>query len=255
MGSYLSSVMFPVPKTSYDETWKNFVRIPFQNDTFSCSTYQRKQDYIPAFHFKYPLNSGIKTTLIYSHGNATDIGEVYDWMLELCKVLNVNVICYDYTGYGTHTGKPSEGECNKCIKSVYNYLLNNGISSDDIILYGRSIGTGPTVDLASKYPVKKVILESPYTSIFGIVSDNLATVSMCLDPFRNESKIDKIEAPILILHGTDDEIIPHYHAERLQKKSDCNLVLYENGTHNGLTYQYKYEILNEIKRFIIDNEV
>lgn len=272
MGSTISSIIFPIPPKSYDETRNEFRKIPYSDKyadnyswissiTTSCISLQQKQqqnEYIPAYYFFNPINT---VTIVYSHGNATDIGRIYDWMDIIHQSCQVNIVCYDYVGYGSNTGKPSEQGCYDCINSVYEYLVtDNNINSNDIILFGRSIGTGPTVDLASRLSkndvcaLKGIILQSPYTSIFGVVSQKIATASMCIDKFRNKSKIDSVTCPITVLHGDQDEIIPFDHAEKLHRKSQkCRLIKLEDGGHNDLEYYFKDVILSEISKMAHTN--
>lgn len=250
MGGYISSIMFPAPKGTYTKEWDHYVDIPLKRTIgiFSCSGLDDSVESISGFFFR---RDDTKTTILYSHGNATDIGQIYNWMFELSKRLRVNVLCYDYLGYGLNGGQASEQECYRCIESAYEYLLKKGIPASSIVAYGRSIGTGPTVHLATKVEnLKGVVLESAYTSVFGVVSKSLATVSYCVDQFKNESKISKINAPILLFHGTKDQVIPHEHAEALQKKSQCNLVSFNGGGHNDLTLMYGAEMIQHLNQFI-----
>lgn len=250
MGSFLSSplsysagsMIFPAPKCSYNEHDDYFVWIPYENCSISCG-YNKK--HVPAFLFQKP---NTKTTIIYSHGNAEDIGHSKRWLYSLHQSLNVNVIGYDYEGYGLHNGSPSENSCYRDIATVVTYLKNKfDIHEKDIILYGRSLGTGPTVNIATKYKFKGVILEAPYKSIFGVVSENLANSSVCLNPFRNESKIDQVQCPIIIFHGKKDNIIAHDHSRALQQKSKCTLVTLNEGGHNDLQVYYGDTIMNKIR--------
>ncbi|MDD1444517.1 alpha/beta hydrolase, partial [Dolichospermum sp. ST_sed3] len=140
--------------------------------------------------------------------------------------------------------------CYKDITNVFTYLLDNGIKEEDIIVYGRSLGSGPSVNIATTHNLKALILVSPYTSIFGVVNTTMADISFCLDPFRNETKIDKICCPILIFHGTDDQLIPFEHAKALQSKSKCTLVSLTGGGHNDIHSEFRDTLLSNIKELI-----
>mmetsp|Transcript_3153 Transcript_3153/g.2882 ORF Transcript_3153/g.2882 Transcript_3153/m.2882 type:complete len:112 (+) Transcript_3153:137-472(+) len=107
---------------------------------------ERKQ-IIPAIYFK---NVHAVFTLIFSHGNSTDIGIMRNFIADLSVQLKVNVFIYEYSGYGKSTGKPSEKNIYADIKAAYDYLINvRGISWKYIVLYGQSIGTVPSCELAS----------------------------------------------------------------------------------------------------------
>jgi abhydrolase domain-containing protein 17 len=250
MGSFLSSpvsysagsMIFPSPECSYTENDDYFRWVPYENCTLSCG---HTKKHVPAFMFCQPTT---KTTVIYSHGNGEDIGHSKHWLYALHKNLNVNVIGYDYEGYGLHSGSSSENACYRDIETIVSYLKNKfDIDTKDIVLYGRSLGTGPTVNIATKHKFKGVVLEAPYKSIFDVVSENLAYSSVCLNPFRNESKIDRIQCPIVIFHGKKDMVIDYAHSKALQKKSNCNLVTLNEGGHNDLQVYYKDRIMNVIK--------
>ena len=89
-------------------------------------------------------------TLLFSHGNATDLGQMRDQLARLSSTLGVDVLAFDYSGYGRSSGSPSETNCYADINAAYVYLVGFcGLAPSDIILYGQSVGSGPTVDLVS----------------------------------------------------------------------------------------------------------
>ena len=104
-------------------------------------------------------------TILHSHGNAVDLGQMSSFYLGLGTRINCNIFSYDYSGYGVSEGKPSEKNLYADIEAAWHALRTRlGISPENIILYGQSIGTVPTVDLASRYEVGAVILHSPLMS-------------------------------------------------------------------------------------------
>uniref|UniRef100_A0A7S4W1K2 AB hydrolase-1 domain-containing protein n=1 Tax=Ditylum brightwellii TaxID=49249 RepID=A0A7S4W1K2_9STRA len=127
------------------------------------------------------------TTLLYSHANAEDLGNIYPWCKFLSKALKVNVLAYDYTGYGLASGQgdPSEENCFADIDAAYSYLRYQlQIPSHKIVLYGRSLGSGPSCYLASRLsepesednPVGGLILHAPFMSVFRIVLESGCTL-------------------------------------------------------------------------------
>lgn len=105
---------------------------------------------IVAFYLQNPY---ARLTVLYSHGNAADLGQLYDLFVQLKINLRVNLMGYDYSGYGASTGKPSEANTYADIEAVYQCLQTEyGTSQEDLILYGQSVGSGPTLHLASKLP-------------------------------------------------------------------------------------------------------
>ena len=104
-------------------------------------------------------------TILHSHVNAMDLGQMSSYYLWLGSRINCNIFSYDYSGYGVSGGKPSEKNLYADIEAAWHALRTRlGISPENIILYGQSIGTVPTVDLASRYEVGAVILHSPLMS-------------------------------------------------------------------------------------------
>lgn len=148
----------------------------------------------------YYSNPGARYTLLYSHGSATDLGRV-SAILAAHRDAGFNVLAYDYPGLGLSEGPLSETGCHEALEDVFAWLRERGVRPEDILLYGRSIGSGPTVRLAAKESVGGVILASPFTSAFG----HRAWMHLFpMDWFRNDQHIGGVSAPILILHGTDD---------------------------------------------------
>lgn len=112
-------------------------------------------------------------TVLFSHGNAIDLGQMSSFYLGLGSRINCNIFSYDYSGYGVSTGKPSEKNLYADIDAAWQALRTRyGISPENIILYGQSIGTVPTVDLASRYEVGAVILHSPLMSGMRVAFPN-----------------------------------------------------------------------------------
>jgi len=111
-------------------------------------------------------NSGnARFTILFSHGNAVDLGQMSSFYLGLGSRINCNIFSYDYSGYGCSSGKPSEKNLYADIDAAWKTLRTKyGVSPENIILYGQSIGTVPTIDLASRYEVGAVILHSPLMS-------------------------------------------------------------------------------------------
>eukprot|EP00126_Sphaerothecum_destruens_P005812 Sdes_comp19058_c0_seq1m9650 len=130
----------------------------------------RKNNTIAAYHITHKgsdSSSQESLTLLYSHGNAVDIGQMVTSLCYLSKILNINIFTYDYSGYGISTGKPSESNCYADIEAAWSYLVDTfGLSSQNIIPYGQSIGSGSAVYIALKHKnlVKALILHSPLSS-------------------------------------------------------------------------------------------
>ena len=146
---------------------------------------------IPAFFLR---RKGAKITILFSHGNAEDLGMMYRRMKEMAMSLCANVLAYDYTGYGLstpHNVAPSEKMCYRNIEAAYHHLTEvMKIPPSEIVLYGRSLGSGPSCYLAKKTAEKGnsvagLILHSPFLSIYRIVID--CRINLVGDMFINKS--------------------------------------------------------------------
>jgi len=175
MGETISTLVFRPPNPTYLRPSRYFL-INTDDDG----------NQIPAFFIK---RRGARLTLLFSHGNAEDLGMMYNRMKEMARVLCVNIMAYDYTGYGKSTGKPCEKKCYENIEVIYRYLVDiRNIPPEQIVLYGRSLGSGPACYLAAKTAnegrsIAGVILHSPFLSIFRVVVD--CGFTMVGDMFRN----------------------------------------------------------------------
>ena len=164
---------------------------------------------ISAIHVQNP---GAPYTILYSHGNAEDLGGVRP-RLDSIRDAGFAVFAYDYHGYGTSGGSPSERNAYRDIDAAYDYLTTSlKIPSRRIILHGYSVGGGPAVDLAARRPVAGLILESTFTTAFRTVT---RVPLFPFDRFRSIDKIGRVGCPLLILHGTADQVIPFRNGEIL----------------------------------------
>ncbi len=164
---------------------------------------------ITALYLPHPQ---AKYTILFSHGNAEDLGDLRPFLQKLHQ-MGFAVFAYDYHGYGTSKGTPSEQNVYQDINAAYNYLHQKlGISANQIIIYGRSVGSGPSLELASRQPVAGLILESAFITAFRVLT---RIPIFPFDKFRNIDKIKQFHGPVLIMHGTVDEVVPFWHAETL----------------------------------------
>ncbi|MEH2088144.1 alpha/beta hydrolase [Nostoc sp.] len=181
----------------------------------------------------YLLNTQAKYTILYSHGNSEDLGDIKQ-ILEKLHAWGFSVFAFDYRGYGTSQGKPTESHAYEDINSAYNYLTQNlKIPPERIIVLGRSVGGGSAVNLAMQKPVAGLIIESSFISAFQVI---VPFRILPFDKFPNLEKIKKVKCPILVIHGKADNIIPFAHGEKLFKAAiSPKLSLWvEEANHNDL---------------------
>ncbi len=162
-------------------------------------------------------------TLLWFHGNAGNISHRLDNLLLLSRRLNINILIFDYRGYGNSAGKPSEPGLYADADAALAYLRSRpDIDTTRLTLFGRSLGCAVAVHLATRHPIKAVILESPFTSIDamarhmrGPLTSIIPTSWLIRSEFDSLSKIPNINAPILIIHGDQDDIAPIQMAREL----------------------------------------
>ncbi|MFN6482542.1 MULTISPECIES: alpha/beta hydrolase [unclassified Nostoc] len=181
----------------------------------------------------YLLNNQARYTILYSHGNSEDLGDIKQ-VLEKLHSWGFSVFAYDYRGYGTSQGKPTESNAYEDINTAYNYLTQNlKISPKRILVLGRSVGGGSAVNLAMRKPVAGLIIESSFISAFQVI---VPFRILPFDKFPNLDNIKKVKCPILVIHGKADDIIPFAHGEKLFNAA-INPKLYlwvEGANHNDL---------------------
>ncbi|WP_298900168.1 alpha/beta fold hydrolase [uncultured Psychroserpens sp.] len=196
-----------------------------------------------AIHFKVENPKGV---ILYFHGNAGDLSR-WGAIAEYFVAKHYDVLIIDYRTYGKSKGKLSEEAFYRDAQYCYDYLLND-YSEDDIVIYGRSLGTGVATYLASKNKPKQLILETPYYSILDVAKHRfpIFPVSTLLKyKFPSNEFIVDVSCPITIFHGTDDAVVPYSSAEKLNTvaPSQTNFITIKGGGHNNLEDFDKYQIV------------
>lgn len=171
-----------------------------------------KLDNKTTIHAVYLANPKASYTILFSHGNAEDLVTAYPF-LHMLRQMGFNVLAYDYPGYGKSTGHPNERRVYAAITACFGHLTKTlKIPTDKIVLFGRSLGTAPTLYIAKNQSVHCVILESPFLSAYRV----LTRVGIFpFDKYQNVRYIKSVRSPILIIQGTIDDVIPFSHGQRL----------------------------------------
>ena len=190
---------------------------------------------INALHFKAENPKG---AILYFHGNAGDLsrwGTIAEGFVEL----NYDVLVMDYRTYGKSTGKLSETGLYRDAQYCYEFLLKQ-YAEEEIILYGRSLGTGIASYLASKNSPKQLVLETPYYSILDVAEHRFPIFplkKLLKYRFPNYKYITEVECEITIIHGTEDGVVPYSSAKKLSELNidNLNFVTVKGGGHNNLS--------------------
>jgi uncharacterized protein len=149
-------------------------------------------------------------TLLYSHGNGGNIGDRVQIARLLVDELGVGVFMYDYRGYGRSAGVPTEAGLVSDAVGARAALLRAGVPPERVVYFGRSLGSAITVDLALAHPPRAVVLESPFASVRAMANTVVPGAGYL---FRTRwdslAKIPRLRAPLLVIHGDADEVVPY----------------------------------------------
>lgn len=148
--------------------------------------------------------------LLFLHGNAGSIADRAD-RLAFYQSRGFGAAFLSWRGYGGSTGRPTEAGLMTDARTAYDHLLLSGIPGDGIVLVGESLGTGVAVQLAARVPLGAVVLEAPFTAAVDIAARTYPWVPvrwLMRDQFRSRDHIAAVRAPLLVLHGTADRVIP-----------------------------------------------
>ena len=149
-------------------------------------------------------------TIIYFHGNAGTLDNRIH-KLNHFKDIDVNFLIIAWRGFSGNEGKPTEDGLYIDGKSAVNWVLEQGIKEENIVLYGESLGTGITLEIAQNKNFAGVILETPFTSMVDAAKNFYPYIPVNLllkDRYENEKKVRSINIPIMIMHGEKDTIVP-----------------------------------------------
>jgi fermentation-respiration switch protein FrsA (DUF1100 family) len=198
-------------------------------------------------HGWYIPTSGAKRTVLFFHGNAGNISHRGD-SIEIFHRLGFNVFIFDYRGYGQSEGWPDEKGLYADARAAWRYLIHDkGVVPGNVILFGRSLGGAVAAHLASEVEPGALILESTFNSVRGMAREAFPIMSYLVPlryDFDTEATLKKVRAPLLVIHSTEDEIIPYKLGRRVYEAANQPKVLVKiTGGHNDgfLRTQPHYE--------------
>ena len=156
-------------------------------------------------------------TIVYFHGNAGKL-ENRIHKLNHFKDMDVNFLIIAWRGFSGNEGKPSEEGLYIDGNSAIMWLKNLGLSEEDIVIYGESLGTGIATEIAQNNNFAGLILETPFTSMIEAAKNFYPYIPVSLilkDKYKNNLKIKNVNIPVLVMHGETDQIVPFWMGEKI----------------------------------------
>lgn len=194
-------------------------------------------DRIMAWFVPADENDRRDVAVLFCHGNAGDIGDRL-LSLETFHKMGLDVLIFDYRGYGKSSGKPTEDGTYEDVRAAWDHLVEQrGLSPDRIVLFGRSLGGAVAAWLATHVKPAGLVIESTFTSAPDMAKrlfPYLPVKLVCSFKYDSLARMKQITCPVLIAHGEADDMIPCAHGRRLfeaanEPKSFAEIV----GGHNG----------------------
>ncbi len=195
-------------------------------------------------------------TMLFFHGNAGNISHRLD-SLQLYHQLGLNVLIFDYRGYGESRGRTTEGGVYQDARAAWRYLLDErSIYPNNIVLFGRSLGGAVAVELATEVDAAGLIVESTFTNVpeMGAVAYPWLPVRwLSRIRFDTRSRITEVDCPKLFIHSSDDELIPYEQGCELYAEAHPpKYQLTMNGSHNDGYMASEREYRDAMDRFLIE---
>ena len=193
-----------------------------------------------------------KPTLLYFHGNG---GGLIDRAprFELYRKAGIGLFIMSYRSYSGSTGVPTEPDNIADAHRAWDYLVSLGVKPEDIVLYGESLGTGVAVQVATRRKPRALILEAPYSSLVDIGSwrfPYLPVRQLMKARYESTRYIDKVEAPLLIVHGEADGIVPIRFGRKLFAAATSEPRRFVSYAGSGHMETYAHGALDEILQFL-----
>jgi fermentation-respiration switch protein FrsA (DUF1100 family) len=194
------------------------LRLPVQRVEFSTA------DDVRIVAWSIPAEPSSEWWLLICHGNAGNLSQ-FDRPLHYAglRQLGLNLLAFDYRGYGESEGSPSEAGLYRDADAAYRYLRENlSVSPSRIIIFGHSLGSAVAIDLASRVPSAGLIAEGAFTSAVDRGAELYPYIPVrwiAASRFSSFDKISRVTVPKLFLHAVRDEVIPLAHGRRVYQKA------------------------------------
>jgi fermentation-respiration switch protein FrsA (DUF1100 family) len=202
--------------------------------------------------WKIRAPAGAEWVTLYLHGNAGNLTHRVGHM-EMIPRAGSDLLIIDYRGYGKSEGKPSEDGIYRDADTAYEYLVESGYAPQRLVIYGESLGTAAAVDLASRRPCAGLVLEAPFPSASSVASRVLPLLGPLAARGRLETatKIPRVKAPILVIHGTLDHVIDYELGQEVFKAAPAPKEFWtvEGAHHSDITQAAGELYVKRLKQF------
>jgi len=176
-----------------------------------------------------------KPTILYFHGQAGNLARRSE-RVRRYRAAGIGIVMMAYRGFSGSTGKPSEQANVADGVFVYDWLIQQGIAANDIIVYGESLGTGVAAQVAQQRAVSGIVLDSPFTALTDVAAERhplLPVRRFIFDRYETLRHVANVMAPVLVLHGEADQIVPLLMGQRVFEAmpGPKRMITYAGGRH------------------------
>ena len=190
-------------------------------------------------------------TILFLHGNAGSL-ENRIHKINHFEDMNINFLLLSWRGFSGNKGKPTEKGLYLDARSAVKWLVKQGVIEENIIIYGESLGTGITTEIAQNKNFAGIILETPFTSMAAAGKSKYPIFPIKLllkDKYESDKKIKNIKSPVLIMHGEEDQIVPFWMGEKMFQMANEPKYSYFTKFDDHMM-EYDENLVLELKKFI-----
>ncbi len=190
-------------------------------------------------------------TILFLHGNAGSL-ENRIHKINHFEDMNINFLLLSWRGFSGNKGKPTEKGLYQDARSAVKWLVKQGVIEENIIIYGESLGTGITTEIAQNKNFAGIILETPFTSMVAAGKSKYPIFPIKLllkDKYESDKKIKNIKSPVLIMHGEEDQIVPFWMGKKMFQMANEPKYSYFTKFDDHMM-EYDENLVLELKKFI-----